>query len=123
MRCHIPSKRSRKPSGFTLIELLTVIAIIGILAAILVPTVSKVRATAKKAQCVAVLRQWGNAVSLFANNNRSFVALSTNNNDALYAPYFNGKALSLDNQNGGQVAFSIQEAMCKCPSGVNGTSR
>jgi len=86
-----PWRRPRR--AFTLIELLTVIAIIGVLAAILVPTVSKVRATAKKSQCVSNLRQWGTAVRLFANENKGVVALY--NKDvgdwALYAPYFGQK--------------------------------
>ncbi|AHF90521.1 hypothetical protein OPIT5_10235 [Opitutaceae bacterium TAV5] len=52
--------------GFTLIELLTVIAIIGILAAIIVPTVGAVRKTARAAACVSNLRQIGVAMRLHA---------------------------------------------------------
>lgn len=52
-------RRSAPRQAFTLIELLTVIAIIGILAAIIIPTVGKVRDSAKKAQCVSNLKQIG----------------------------------------------------------------
>jgi prepilin-type N-terminal cleavage/methylation domain-containing protein/prepilin-type processing-associated H-X9-DG protein len=51
--------------AFTLIELLTVIAIIGVLAAILIPTIGKVRENARATQCVANLRTWGNATGLY----------------------------------------------------------
>ena len=45
-------------AGFTVIELLTVVAIIGILAAILVPTVSSAGVSAKKAKTRAQFSQW-----------------------------------------------------------------
>lgn len=59
--------------GFTLIELLTVIAIIGILAAIIIPVVGSVRAKAKSATCVSNLRQIGIALNLYAAANRNML--------------------------------------------------
>lgn len=62
--------------GFTLIELLTVIAIIGILAAILIPVAGRVRAAARVSHCQSNLRQWHTAWVLHANDNEGWVTAS-----------------------------------------------
>lgn len=63
------SQRHFKKTAFTLIELLTVIAIIGILAAILIPAVGKVREQARSTVCQMNLRSIGMALFLFAEDN------------------------------------------------------
>jgi len=56
--------------GFTLMELLTVVAIIGIIAAILFPALSKVREAAQSSKCTANLHQVGIAIQAYASDNK-----------------------------------------------------
>lgn len=58
-------QRPNHTRGFTLIELLTVIAIIGILAGIIIPTVGAVQQNAKKSKTKAMYSQWASAMDLF----------------------------------------------------------
>jgi prepilin-type N-terminal cleavage/methylation domain-containing protein len=71
-----PITPARRCHGFTLIELLTVIAIIGILAAILIPTVGKVRFKAKEATKSSNYRQIWIANTVYANDNKGFLCPS-----------------------------------------------
>ena len=61
--------------GFTLIELLTVIAIIGILIAIIIPVTGRVRSSAKQAVCLSNLRQIYTGSLLFAGDNKGLLPM------------------------------------------------
>jgi prepilin-type N-terminal cleavage/methylation domain-containing protein len=64
-------------AGFTLIELLVVIAIIAILAAMLLPSLSRAKETARRISCTTNLKQIGTAEMMYIDDNRGLLPLRT----------------------------------------------
>ena len=133
MTCHHASVRrrcalcTRRPRAFTLIELLVVIGIIGLLISILLPSLHRAREQANATRCASSLRQIGNAVQIYANQNKGFLASWTNNsrwsppgspNEIIDENYVNPTTLQVDVYWGVRyaVAGGLPKRLFNCPS-------
>ncbi|HWH68089.1 MAG TPA: prepilin-type N-terminal cleavage/methylation domain-containing protein, partial [Candidatus Sulfotelmatobacter sp.] len=67
---------SVRPAGFTLMELLLVIAILGILAALLLPALSRAKARGYSAACKNHLRQIGLALGMYVSDSGRYPAMN-----------------------------------------------
>ena len=111
----VPRRTLGLPGGFTLIELLTVMATVGILAALLLPAVSRVQRCAGQVLCEKNLRQVNLAIRLYAQDfGEAFPVLPDPN------PYPNGVGAYYKELVKGYVGLSgpptPKEAVFICPS-------
>ena len=112
----------RKHSGFTLVELLVVIAIISILAALILPALSRARESARRTVCINNLRQIGMAFRMFADESRNHYL------PPRHVPYhrFEGDAAPCWSSFDGLFVYPeyLNDLMItKCPSDPEGLSR
>src|SRR5258708_3886581 len=64
-------------TAFTLVELLVVVAIIGVLASLLLPALSRAKAAAQSAKCRNNLRQFGVGLNIFTADDRVYPIVSS----------------------------------------------
>ena len=69
---HSPARLRASRRAFTLIEMLVVIAIIGILSAILFPVFSRARENGRKISCLSNMKQLGTAFLLYQQDARKY---------------------------------------------------
>ena len=70
---HWGSWDMKRALGFTLIELVVVIATIGILAGLLLPSLNRAREKSHASYCLNNLRQWGLATQIYVTDNNDFL--------------------------------------------------
>lgn len=82
----IECARARGGGGFTLIELLVIIAIIGVLVGVLLPSLGRARAQGKGIACLSNMRSIGLAMTMYCDANKDAFPISSHTAGSLVDP-------------------------------------
>jgi prepilin-type processing-associated H-X9-DG protein/prepilin-type N-terminal cleavage/methylation domain-containing protein len=126
-RSGMPDQSHRGRLAFTLVELLAVIAIIGILAALLLMAVSQAKARAQRTQCANNLHQLGIGLQAFVGDNGAYPLYSNPNYyrgaypeyKVMWVTALQYTELSVPGNSTNHVLFHTwsSEGVWKCPAG------
>ena len=126
-RTHREDRRNRVLAGFTLIELLVVISIVGLLVALLLPALEKVRETSQQVKCLSNLKQIGTAIHMYANNNKGAIVpawiddagVGSAGLESYATLLFAGKYLPAPKQHNFNAEGSQGDSVFRCPTGTD----